>query len=52
MPKVVKYEMYEPEDMKIILEAPRNGDAGLNTAVHGLSFSKIYRERHLDGKRY
>jgi hypothetical protein len=38
--------------MEITLEALRNGDAGLNAALHDLSFSKLYRDRHLDGKRY
>jgi len=38
--------------MEITLEALRNDDGGLNAASRGLSSSKIYRERHLDGKSY
>jgi len=44
--------MYEPENMEIILEALRNGDVGLNAASRDLSSSKIYWERHFDGKSY
>jgi hypothetical protein len=44
--------MYEPENMEIKLEALRYGDGGLNAASRGLSSSKIYRERHFDGKSY
>jgi hypothetical protein len=40
MPKVVKYGIYEAESMEMTIEALRNGDAGLNVALHGLFFSK------------
>jgi hypothetical protein len=44
--------MCGPENMEINLEALRNGDVGLNATSRGISSSKIYRERHLDGKSY
>ena len=44
--------MCEPENMEITLEALRNGDVGANAASRGLFSSKVYRERHLDGKSY
>jgi len=38
--------------MEITLEALRNDDVGLNATSRGLSSSKIYWERHLDGRSY
>jgi len=40
MPKVVKYGRCEPENMKIALEALRNGDIGLSAATRAYPLSK------------